>query len=167
MFKLLSTATTRLAAMGYELRWKEKRRKKEAGVPHGGAKTISSLSHWHVLLAHTVCDEAWLKLFCYLHLNIEGFCEKEFRVSSSAKSISSVHTGTSVHRQYLFTVCQHPQQAHLTQGHSVQTAVPDCSGLGSWLHCFLCCYTRTLVSLCHRSFLYEMGIITVFMSMGY
>ena len=29
MFKLLSIATTRLEAMGYELRWKEKRRRRQ------------------------------------------------------------------------------------------------------------------------------------------
>ena len=54
MFKLLSIATTRLEAMGYELRWKEKRRKKETGVAHGGAKTISSFTLTCSLGPHSV-----------------------------------------------------------------------------------------------------------------
>ena len=133
---------------------------------HMGVLRPYPACHTDVLSWPTVCDEAWLKWFCYLHPNIERFCEKEFRFSSSAKSISSVHTGNSLHKQYLFSVCQHPQQGRLTQGHSVQTGVPGCSGLGSWLHYFLC--ARNLVFLCHSSsFLYEMGIIMVFMSMGY
>ena len=54
MFKLLSSATPRLEAMGYELRWKEKRRKKEVGC-HMGVLRPYPTCHTDVLSWPTQC----------------------------------------------------------------------------------------------------------------